>query len=179
MNRKRLAVGLCSLALSLSVVAACGSSAETATPAATPTGAMTDAMTDKPDASMTEKMTEKPSESMTEAMTEKPDAMAPGAYVTKAEYEAAMTTFQAGKVVLFFHASWCPDCKKTDESLKTDGVPKGLTIVKLDYDTETDLKQKYGITQQHTFVQIDKQGAQLAKWAGTFSGADIGAKTKA
>ncbi len=167
MNRKRLAVGLCSLALSLSVVAACGSSAETATPAATPTGAMTDAMTDKPDASMTEKM------------TEKPDAMAPGAYVTKAEYEAAMTTFQAGKVVLFFHASWCPDCKKTDESLKTDGVPKGLTIVKLDYDTETDLKQKYGITQQHTFVQIDKQGAQVAKWAGTFSGADIGAKTKA
>ena len=105
------------------------------------------------------------------------ETMLPGAYLTKAEYESQMTSRASTKVVYFFHASWCPDCKQTEESLTKDGVPAGLTVVKVDYDTATDLKEKYGITQQHTFVQVDASGGQLAKWSGTHSGAEIKAKT--
>ncbi len=50
-------------------------------------------------------------------------------------------------------------------------------MVKVDFDSETDLRKTYGITQQHTFVQVDPDGEELAKWTGTISGADIKAKT--
>lgn len=103
--------------------------------------------------------------------------MKPGAYLSKADYESQMTARAGTKVVLFFHASWCPSCKGTDESLTTAGVPAGLTVVKVDYDTATDLKKQYGITQQHTFVQIDGDGKALATWSGTKTGEDIKAKT--
>ena len=61
--------------------------------------------------------------------------------------------------------------------MTADGVPAGLTVVKVDYDTATDLRKTYGITQQHTFVQIGPDGAQLAKWTGTKTGEAIKAKT--
>jgi thiol-disulfide isomerase/thioredoxin len=79
-------------------------------------------------------------------------------------------------VVLFFHADWCPSCRATDESLTTDGVPDGLTVVKVDYDTETGFRQRYGVTTQHTFVHVDGSGTELAKWTGSASGADIAAQ---
>ena len=31
---------------------------------------------------------------------------------------------------------------------------------------EKDLAKKYGITYQHTFVQVDAQGKELTKWNG-------------
>ncbi len=39
--------------------------------------------------------------------------------------------------------------------------------VKTDYDTERELKKKYGVTYQHTFVQVDAQGNQIKKWGGS------------
>ena len=61
--------------------------------------------------------------------------------------------------VLFFHASWCPECKKADGSLQSwypsnDLIP----VYKVDYDTETALKSRFGIVQQHTFVRLDGRG---------------------
>ncbi len=100
----------------------------------------------------------------------------PGAYLTKAEYDATAAEHAGTTVVLFFHAPWCPDCKDTDASLKADGVPDGLTVVKVDYDTMNDLKKKYGITQQHTFVQIDGDGDLVKKWTGTTTGTEIKAQ---
>lgn len=104
-------------------------------------------------------------------------AMAHGAYISYADYQAKMTMYQGSKVVLFFHASWCPDCRATDTALTGAPVPDGLTVVKVDYDTALDLKQKYGITQQHTFVQIDGAGMSVKKWTGTKDGAAIKAQT--
>lgn len=104
-------------------------------------------------------------------------AMAAGAYLTKAEYQSQMAARAGTKVVYFFHASWCPTCRATEKSIEADGVPAGLTLVKVDFDTETDLRKQYGITQQHTFVQVDPDGGELAKWTGSISGADIKAKT--
>jgi thioredoxin 1 len=104
-------------------------------------------------------------------------AMAAGAYLTKAEYQSQMAARAGTKVVYFFHASWCPTCRATEKSIEADGVPAGLTLVKVDFDTETDLRKQYGVTQQHTFVQVDPDGDELAKWTGSISGADIKAKT--
>ena len=70
--------------------------------------------------------------------------------------------------VLFFHASWCPICKSANQTLATwysDG--KGLlTVYKIDYDNEKMLKQKYGVTYQHTFVKINGNGNVIKSVTG-------------
>jgi thioredoxin 1 len=106
-----------------------------------------------------------------------PAAMLPGAYLTLAEYRDQAAQREGSTVVFFFHAPWCPSCRATEESLTTEGVPAGLTVVKVDYDSETDLRREYGITQQHTFVQVDPDGAELAKWTGSTTAAQIKAET--
>ena len=74
-----------------------------------------------------------------------------------------------GKVVLFFHAPWCPTCKEADQNFNSTATPDGLTLLKTDYDSSTDLKRKYGVTYQHTFVQVDKDGNLIKKWSGSNS----------
>lgn len=89
-----------------------------------------------------------------------------GTYTTYSVDTLAMA--QKGKTVLFFHASWCPTCRTADADI-TAGmatIPDGVTILKTDYDKEVDLKQKYGVTTQHTFVEIDASGAMVQKWSG-------------
>jgi thiol-disulfide isomerase/thioredoxin len=73
-----------------------------------------------------------------------------------------------GKVILFFKASWCPSCRTLDADIKAkeSAIPMGLTILEVDYDKYPELKQKYGVTMQHTLVQVDKDGNQIAKWSG-------------
>ena len=104
---------------------------------------------------------------------------APGAYIDYATYQADPGAYAGGDVVLFFHATWCPSCKATDESLTGTGVPDGLTVVKVDYDSATDLKKKHKITYQHTFVEVDADGNELAKWSGSVTGEEIKAKASA
>jgi len=73
-----------------------------------------------------------------------------------------------GDVVLFFHASWCPSCRGLNGDIEKniDSIPEGLSILKLDYDKETELKKKYSVTTQHTLVQVDKDGNLIKKWSG-------------
>lgn len=103
--------------------------------------------------------------------------MVKGAYLTYADYQSTMAARQGSKVVLFFHAPWCPDCRATDAALTGSGVPDGLTVVQVDYDSMSELKQKYGITQQHTFVQVDGSGMLVKKWTGAKDAASIKAQT--
>lgn len=37
----------------------------------------------------------------------------------------------------------------------------------VDYDDSDDLKIRYGVTYQHTLVQVDENGKQLKKWSGS------------
>lgn len=82
-------------------------------------------------------------------------------------YEAAkLSLAKDGKVVLFFNASWCPSCRAVDKELKANALPAGVSVLAVDYDKYLDLKKKYGVTYQHTFVQVDMDGNMIKKWSG-------------
>ena len=64
---------------------------------------------------------------------------------------------------IFFHASWCPTCVGMEKDYKENlsSFPKGTQILVADYDTETDLKAKYGILMQSTVAIIHSDGTHL------------------
>ena len=86
-----------------------------------------------------------------------------------ADYSADKVAAADGKVVLDFYADWCPSCRALDKDITANAsdIPGDVTILKVDFDAETDLKKKYGVTQQHTLVQITSAGEQVAKWVGS------------
>ena len=79
----------------------------------------------------------------------------------------------------FRFETWCPTCQETQKNLEADpaAIPAGLTIVKVDFDTSDELKRQYGVTTQHTFVQVDADGNELAKWTGSSTAEDIAGQT--
>ena len=90
-------------------------------------------------------------------------------YITYDQYQAFKDTYADSKVVLFFNATWCPDCRAINEALTSDPgkIPAGTTVVSVDYDQHADLRQRYGVTMQHTFVQIDSSGEKVRQWTST------------
>ena len=107
------------------------------------------------------------------AMMKKDDKMmSKGGYVP---YTASSFSQANGnRRVLYFYANWCPSCRPADQDLSANvgRFPEDVTVIRVNYnDTETDqdekdLAKKYGITYQHTFVQIDDAGNQITKWNG-------------
>lgn len=66
---------------------------------------------------------------------------------------------------LFFHAPWCPQCRSIETSINEGGeIPENTTIYKVDYDSNQDLRKKYGVTLQTTFVKVDSQGNFIDKY---------------
>lgn len=100
------------------------------------------------------------------AVGENPAVVSSGSYESYSAEKIARA--EGGKVVLFFHASWCPSCRGLNADIEKNAgaIPAGTTILKTDYDKETELKKKYGITTQHSLVQVDKDGNMLKKWSG-------------
>lgn len=95
------------------------------------------------------------------------DEMERGQYIPYSQ--DAIKLAETGDVVLFFRASWCPTCRGVDADIKAHlkDIPKGVTILDVNYDDSSALKAKYGVTYQHTFVQVAADGTQLAKWQGS------------
>jgi thiol-disulfide isomerase/thioredoxin len=87
---------------------------------------------------------------------------------TYTDYAPELVAEADGDIVLFFHASWCPSCRTQDASIVSGAaeIPADLTILKVDYDSSTELKREHGVTTQHTFVQVDSEGNQITKWIG-------------
>lgn len=107
--------------------------------------------------------------------TEEKDSMAAKnepAMIKAGKYEAysseKIAMAATGDVVIFFHASWCPSCRGLNADIEKNlsSIPENVTILKADYDKETELKKKYGVTSQHTLVQVDKDGNMIKKWSG-------------
>ncbi len=85
-------------------------------------------------------------------------ARSAGVYV---DYSPTAIAEAEGRTLLFFHAPWCPQCRSVESDILAEGVPAGVTIIKVDYDTNQDLRQQYGVTLQTTFVEVDSAGAGL------------------
>lgn len=138
-------------------------------PAGGDSGAMMEETKQESDGAM---MGEKKTEEGT-MMKDDAAMMEEGTMMKKGSYEAysadKLALANSGDVVLFFRASWCPTCKALDADIHANlsKIPAGLTILDVDYDNSSDMKKKYGVTYQHTFVQVDAQGNALKKWSGS------------
>lgn len=111
----------------------------------------------------------KESDIKNETSTAKSDTMMKaGSYETYSA-EKVMLASSTHDVVLFFRASWCPTCRAVDSDIKANlaKIPTSLAILDVNYDNSATLKQKYGVTYQHTFVQVDKDGNLIKKWSGS------------
>jgi hypothetical protein len=112
-----------------------------------------------------------PAASSTPATTESTPAEAPAEESTcegrYAEYSAAAVADECyTDTILFFHASWCPECRGFEEAIKGGTVPDGAQILKVDYDSATDLRKKHEVTIQSTFVRVDSSGERVKLWSG-------------
>ncbi len=100
------------------------------------------------------------------------ESQEPSRYRTN--HAAELNEARSPRRVLFFYASWCPTCIPADKiiSANQSTLPSDVIIYRLNYNdpdtdqTERDLAKQYGVTYQHTFVQIDESGEVVAKWNG-------------
>ncbi len=94
-------------------------------------------------------------------VTDLPATQTFGTYI---DYSADSIAKTPGTKLLFFYAPWCPQCRMLDADIKAKGVPDDTTIIKVDYDSNQALRQKYGVTIQTTFVRVDDAGNMLQKF---------------
>ncbi len=94
------------------------------------------------------------------------DISKPTGYISYDEAKMMEALASGQRVVLFFHATWCPSCKALDKTLSDDTVPSDAIIFKVDYDTSTDLKKKYRVVAQHTTVVLNADGTEKSKKLG-------------
>lgn len=167
-SKRRAAILTGAAAVVVLTAAGCSSNASSdassdATPSATPTAASSSAA---------------PTESAAGKASAQPAAATAGSYITWDEYQKDKAKYENNNVVLFFNASWCPTCQATVESLDASkgNFPEGLTVVSVDYDSSSELKKQYGVTTQHTFVEIKPNGDQVQKWTGSMTTEAIQAK---
>ncbi|CAB4962240.1 MAG: thioredoxin [Actinobacteria bacterium] len=171
------------LALVALAITACSSSSSGDAGSATTSPATSKSATPQGDVTQTRSASPLQSAIEAESPTTPSNASAsvdrPGSYIALDEYEGAKGSYAETDVVLFFNAAWCSTCKQARDNITADlsTIPAGLTIVTVDYDSAGELKQKYGVTIQHTYVQIDEDGNPLAKWSGSVTAAEIAEKT--
>lgn len=80
--------------------------------------------------------------------------------------EAAVADASYDTTVVFFFAPWCPECRAYKQAIAADEIPNGVQILELDFDSSSDLKKRYGVTLQTTFVRVNQAGELQKKWAG-------------
>lgn len=110
---------------------------------------------------------EAPEDEMTAEPEDEPQQEAepaPGVYRAYSTDAVADPGFDT--TIIFFHASWCPECRAFEQAIESSDIPDGVQILKADYDTESDLKRRYDVTIQTTFVRVDEDGDELASWVG-------------
>lgn len=117
----------------------------------------------------TEKATQKDDDSEVNSSTEAVEEIQPGEYI---EYYDGAIGQTAGTKILFFHADWCIQCKRLEDDIIASGLPAGVTIFEVDFDSRQDLRSQYSVTLQTTLVRVDDNGNELASY-GAYSNPDI------
>ena len=112
---------------------------------------------------------DKPDEGDKSATTTEPTEVSIMAGSYEVYAPAKLARADLGHVVLFFRAGWCPTCRALDADIKANfsAIPSNLTILDVDYDNSTELKRQYGVTYQHTLVEVDSKGRMIKKWSGS------------
>lgn len=59
------------------------------------------------------------------------------------------------RIILEFYANWCSTCKSFDKSLEDYDLPEDILILKVDFDNSEELRKKYSVLTQSTFVEIN------------------------
>lgn len=103
-----------------------------------------------------------------DTMMKKDDSMMKkesGMYTPYSESAVTAALASGKSVYLFFHATWCPWCKALDTAISgaIADIPAGSIIYKVDYDIETALRTKHGVTMQHTIVKLNADGTTMKK----------------
>ena len=95
----------------------------------------------------------------------------PGAYEVFAESKIN----NKERVVLFFNDYASENALALQASLEAGAktIPENTLILDVNYDTETALKEKYGVTVPDTLVQVDKDGNLMKRWSGTLLLSDL------
>ena len=96
--------------------------------------------------------------------TSLPKKQPTGTAGTYTEYSEGAFASTEGTKILFFHAAWCPQCRELESDIKDGTIPDGVTIFKVDYDSNQKLRQKYGVTLQTTLVKVDDNGNEIKKF---------------
>lgn len=87
-----------------------------------------------------------------------------GVYRTYEERHITDTAYAS--TILFFHAPWCVECRGFEKAITSESLPSGVQILKVDYDSNQALRQKYGVTIQSSFVRVDSSGSVVKRWNG-------------
>ena len=71
--------------------------------------------------------------------------------------------------VLFFHADRCPSCVRAEKNFLASGIPTWLNIIKVDYDDNPELREKYWIRSQTSYAYVNPDGSLIHSWVGSMS----------
>ena len=83
-------------------------------------------------------------------------AMAPGVAI-RAYDQIAFDQAQAANkpILVWVHAPWCPVCREQEKAIKqitADPAYRDLLVLRIDFDTQKPLWQKFGATMQSTLI---------------------------
>ena len=86
-----------------------------------------------------------------------------------------VTYAKTGKVVLFFNSPSCEGCKLLDTDIRAHlrDFPRDVKILKVDFDSDTATKAKYGVMSPNLFIQVDASGGKITQWSGSLTLQDI------
>lgn len=86
---------------------------------------------------------------------------------TYESYTAAAVGYASlGEVVLFFFSPSCPACVLLDRDIITNRarIPKDVKILKVDFESASDLKTLYGVSEPHRLIQVNAAGNRITQW---------------
>lgn len=89
-----------------------------------------------------------------------------GSYITYQEYLTSPDAYKNHKRIYFFRTNWCFACKIIAAEARANPtlIPENIAVIEVDFDTQAELRSKYDVTSQTTFVQVAADGTKLGQW---------------